>query len=77
MWDTHCHMPPLLAVRKGIWGLLPRPILARTPNPHCPVDQEMGPCLILLRKDCFTGHGPLWPHGAWAGRQYRPPPQAF
>lgn len=51
-------MPPLLAVRKGIRGPLPRPILARTPSPHCPVDQEMGPCLFLHRKDCFTGHGP-------------------
>lgn len=77
MWDTHCHVPPLLAVRKGIWGLLPRPILARTPNPHCPVDQEMGPCLILHRKDCFTGHGPSVATRGVGRTPVLPPTQAF
>lgn len=57
-WDTHPHVHPLLALRKGIWGLLSRPVLAQIPTPHCGVDQEMGPCLSWRRKDCFTGRGP-------------------
>lgn len=28
------------------------------PAPHYGVDQEMGPCLSMHRKDCFTGRGP-------------------
>lgn len=57
-WDTYPHVHPLLALRKGIWGLLSRPVLAQIPTPHCGVDQEMGPCLSWQRKDCFTGRGP-------------------
>lgn len=59
--DTHHHVPSLRRPRKGIWVLLPRPVLAQLPSltvVTCSADQEMRPCLSFLKKDRFRGHGP-------------------
>lgn len=52
-------MPPLLALRKGIRGLLPRPILARTPTPHCGVDLEG----LFYRPWSLCSHSGCGPNG--------------
>lgn len=75
MWDTHCHVPPLLAVRKGIGGCCPGPSWLGPPTLTVLWTRRWGPASSCTGRTVLQAMVPLWPHGVWAGRQYRPPPK--